>query len=249
MTAPGTHPRIVALAFLSASLITSIAAAPAAWGAEAEITSPSESSDRQTDLNLQPYVEYSLGLSIVRNQNLSGGDPPNPDFWGSVRSTTGINLGGAVGVRVFGQFRTELALGYQTNEVENLAVRAGESRADGSLSLFTALVNGYYDYDLADHGIPLIPFVGVGIGFGQARLDAESRGNVLQIDDDNAVFTWNVMAGVTYPFNKTTHFSLGYRYLATEDIRYKGRVAGSGIRWVDSEYDSHDLRLGMRFNF
>lgn len=232
---------------LVAVLCTSLGSAPTAWTAEQESASPGERSRFQLDP--KPYVEYSIGLSIVRNQNLSGGDPPNADFSGRIETSEGVNVGFAVGVRVFEQFRTEIALGYQNNVVDNQAVRPGESRADGDLSLFTAMVNGYYDYDLAEHGVPLIPFVGVGIGFGQARLDADTQGRVLQVDDDNAVFTWNVMAGVTYPFTEATHFTLGYRYLATEDVRYKGRVAGSGVRWIDSEYDSHDVRLGIRFNF
>ncbi len=232
---------------LLAAFSVSLGSVPAAWGAEME--SPSSDQSAGLGLDLQPYLEYSLGLSIVRNQNLSGGDPPNPDFSGRIEAAEGVSFGGALGVRIFRQFRAEVALGYQTNEVENQAVRSGETRAEGNLSLFTAMVNGYYDYDLAEHGVPLIPFVGVGIGFGQARLDAETRGGGLQVDDDNAVFAWNVMVGVTYPISETTHISLGYRYLATEDVRYKGRVPGSGVRWIDSEYDSHDLRLGLRFNF
>ena len=120
--------------------------------------------------DLRPYLEYSIGLSIVRNQNLSGGDPPNPDFWGRIETAEGANVGAAVGVRVLGLVSNrDSRSAIKLIEVEKQAVRPGRSHADGSLSLFTAMVNGYYDYDLADHGVPLIPFVGVGVGFGETR--------------------------------------------------------------------------------
>ena len=42
--------------------------------------------------------------------------------------------------------------------------------------------------------------------------------------------------------------SLGYRYVGTTDSRFESRVNGARRR-LDAEYDTHELYLGLRYNF
>ena len=94
-------------------------------------------------------------------------------------------------------------------------------------------------------------FVGAGVGYGLFRFDAESP--QIQVSDKDSVVAWNFMIGGTYPFSDVTDVSLGYRYLATEDLRFKSRFrtgpTTTAPRRVESEYDAHELFLALRFKF
>jgi len=200
------------------------------------------------DRIVMPYVEYRAGVSFVPNQNVKGADATGSNLWGSARMQEGYNVGGAAGVRFLEFFRAEVAVDFRQNDVEDLGVVGGNTNARGDVSLMTAMLNGYFDYDL---GVGVIPFVGAGVGYGLFRFDAESP--QIQVSDKDSVVAWNFMIGGTYPFSDVTDVSLGYRYLATEDLRFKSRFrtgpTTTAPRRVESEYDAHELFLALRFKF
>ncbi|MBY0401515.1 outer membrane beta-barrel protein [Myxococcota bacterium] len=208
------------------------------------------SAGRAVDLGLAPYVQYDIGATFMRNQNLTRANPVGLN--GSVQSETGFNVGGALGVRFLEHFRSEINVGYRRNEVQNIAIQAGNDDGKGALSMIHALVNAYAEYDF-DLGV--IPYFGLGVGYGQVRIDAHNKPDTFQIDSTDDAFLWNLMAGVSVPFSDVTTFSLGYRYLATEDLNFAARITGipgtTGrvVRQVDSEYDAHELVLGVRYSF
>ena len=109
-------------------------------------------------------------------------------------------------------------------------------------------MNGYAEYDL---GVGVIPYIGVGIGYGSAEIDAKNRAGALQlrIEGRDSVFAWNVMVGGSYPVNDVLDLSLGYRYIATEDTHINSGVRNLGARRLDSEFDAHEAVMGLRFNF
>ena len=195
------------------------------------------------------YIEYSGGVSYVRNQNLTGTADATTPLSGKVESDVGFNVSGAVGMRFHKFFRAELQLGYRWSEVDALSVLGEPDSGEGDFSLLTVMANGYVDYDL---GIGIIPYVGAGIGWGLLDLDAKNTGNVggiLRAEGDDSVFTWAVMAGGTIPINDTVEVSIGYRYLATTDSKLTSDVDGFGSRRLDSEYDTHEGVVALRFKF
>lgn len=196
------------------------------------------------DLELAPYVEYDVGVTFMRNQNLTRANPIGLN--GSVQSETGFNVGGAVGTRFLEHFRGEVNVGYRENQVESIAIQAGNNDGKGTLSMIHLLFNAYAEYDF---DLGAIPYFGLGIGYGQVRLDAHNKTDSFQLDSKDDAFLWNLMAGVSVPFSEVTAFSLGYRYLATEDLNFRGDIEGIGGRQVDSEYDAHELVLGIRYSF
>ena len=120
--------------------------------------------------------------------------------------------------------------------------------ASGQISLLAILVNGYAEYDF---GIGVIPYFGVGIGYGSAEIDAKNRAGALQlrIEGRDSVFAWNVMTGISVPVNEVLDVSLGYRYIATDDTRINSSVQNLGARRLDSEFDAHEAVMGLRFSF
>jgi opacity protein-like surface antigen len=206
------------------------------------------------DLGLRPYVEYDAGVTFMRNQNLTRANPPTGGLSGHTSADTGFNVGGAIGTRFLEHFRTEINVGYRENKVDELGIQAnGNTDGKGTLSMIHALVNSYAEYDF---GVGVIPYFGLGIGYGQVRLDAHNKDDSLQIDSNDDAFLWNVMVGASVPISEVTTFSLGYRYMATEDLSYRARLDSTpGAnpppigRQVDSEYDAHELVFGIRYSF
>ena len=204
------------------------------------------------DLGLEPYVEYNAGLTLMRNQNLTRANPPG--LSGSVASEAGFNIGGAVGTRFLEHFRTEINVGYRQNEVDKIRLAAGDpSDGKGTLSMIHVLANTYAEYDFE---VGVIPYFGLGVGYGMIEIDAHNKANTLQIDSDDNAFIWNAMAGVSVPFSDVTTFSFGYRYLMSEDLNFRARLdtrppqsGGPSQRQVDSEYDAHELVFGIRYSF
>jgi opacity protein-like surface antigen len=204
---------------------------------------------------------------MVRNQNLCcatsrSGTPPTRIGGHYETDMPGYTVGGAVGARFLEFLRGEINLSWRESDVDRMPLNGGPSPASGDVGLFAAMANVYGDLDLDDWVV--IPYAGVGIGYGLIVLDAESDAKGIpranHIDAKQSVFAWNVMAGVTYPYTEITTFTFGYRYIATTDPKFKDRIEGvepsttanpngRGTRFLDSEYDAHELMLGVRFNF
>jgi opacity protein-like surface antigen len=216
------------------------------------------STGHAVDLALDPYVEYNAGLTLMRNQNLTRANPPG--LSGRVESKPGFNVGGAIGTKFLQHFRTEINVGYRQNDVDKIAIQAGANDGDGTFSMLHVLTNAYAEYDF---NVGVIPYFGLGIGYGLIALDANNETNTLQIDSDDNAFIWNVMVGGSIPLHNprnperpTTVFNFGYRYLQSEDLNFRARLntipsgpTGPIARQVDSEYDAHELVFGLRLFF
>ncbi len=201
------------------------------------------------------YIEYTVGISFPPNQNLWAKDPsptsatpPLTRYSGRLELDPGYVIGGAIGLRFLESFRAELNLGYRNSENDKVTTLGEPDGGRGDLELFTAMLNGYFDYDF---GIGVIPFIGAGIGYGLLETSAETRGGLLKINDDESVFAYNVMVGATVPLSDVVDVVGGYRYLATTDAEFSGRIIDPNSRpqAFDSEYDTHELTFGLRVNF
>lgn len=193
------------------------------------------------------YVEYSGGATFVRNQNIAGADASGADLSGHLESLPGFNVGIALGKRFHEHFRAEIQVSYRENETERLSLQGERKSASGHMGLVAIMANGYVDYDL---GIGVVPYVGVGIGWGSVEVKAKNKAGVLttRIDGRDSVFAWSLMVGGSYPINDVLDVSLGYRYIATTDPDLNSSV-DLGSRRLESEYDAHEAVLALRFSF
>ncbi len=234
------------LAFIALILVPlGLALGLAPGTARANQTEDEEGGKTRSGFRFQPYLTYEAGFSAIPNQNLTGADASGAGLWGRVDSDPGFTVGGAVGARVHDYLRAELNLSYRENDLDSMSVSPGSASASGEISLFAAMANVIGDLDL---GWRLVPYAGIGIGYGLFEIDAESS-TFVQIDDDASVFAWNLLAGASFRYSKTTELSLGYRYLATTDPEINSRVAFFGPRRLDSEFDAHEVVAGLRLHF
>ena len=96
-------------------------------------------------------------MSFVRNQNLKGTASTSALHYGSIEaSTAGYAVGAAVGFKAWEfmdfDLRPEFALDYRQSDIDGMNVTipgqpAQMSEGDGEISLFSAMLNGYIDYN------------------------------------------------------------------------------------------------------
>ncbi|MEE8165651.1 MAG: outer membrane beta-barrel protein, partial [Myxococcota bacterium] len=193
------------------------------------------------------YLEYSAGIAIVPYQNLTGAIASSAGQSGRIEPKPGYTVGAAIGMPFLKLFRAEIALNYRSSDINEMAVQPGARGANGDISLFSAMANGYVDYDL-DLGV--VPYLGFGVGYGRLKLRADNRDARFAIRDKASVFVWNIMVGGTLPYSDTVDFTAEYRYLASSDFDFGSlSSATDGTRTdsrFDSEYDAHELVFGMR---
>lgn len=180
----------------------------------------------------------------------------------------GYAIAAAFGRR-FGNWRGELELAYQSNDVDthrdvqaagiplgaedagvlitgspNLGVSVADLVADGRGSVETtfAMANVYYDFN-AWSGFT--PYVGAGVGAGFVDVDYSPSG-VQIVDDDATVLAYQVMAGASYDVSDRMEVFAQYRYRATEDVETDVALFDADL---DIENRASVLEAGVRFAF
>jgi len=156
---------------------------------------------------------------------------------------TGFVVAGSVGYD-FGPARVEGEVSYQKNNFDKLTVSASGMSASidlsGDATSLAFLANGYYDFV---NNSAFTPYVSGGIGIANISyndisspsMDINSEG-----DEDDTVFAYQVGAGIGFAATETLTIDLKYRYYGTADPEFEG---------VKAEVGSHNILLGLRYNF
>ncbi len=194
----------------------------------------------------QPAPQVDYGASSDFGFYLSGFGGVNlideftaPSLGLSADLDTGYAVGGAVGADL-GLFRLEVEGTWRDNDIDTVSVRGTEFDSDGDLTSWSAMGNLLFDIPVTNQ---LTAYLGGGLG--AAGVDAEFGYGRTSIDDDDVVFAWQGIAGVSYAFTPTTEAYVEYRYFTAEDPELG---AGSNAVEFDS-YESHSILAGVRIHF
>ncbi len=192
----------------------------------------------------------------------------------SVRWSTEIDDGDAfnlvIGKQIFETFRVELEYTATSNDVDghdnvtaagialdgldagvlltgnvgDLGVTVGDlvANGQGEVETSTFLVNGYYDFK---NSTAFTPFIGAGIGYSNVEVEYEPS-NVGIIDDDDDVFAWQIMGGVSYSINDNFHVVGSVRYRETDDAEVNSDLLPAEF---DIETEATIIDLGIRYTF
>ena len=189
------------------------------------------------------YVSGFAGAVILSDSDVT--DPSDP---GTLSFDTGAGFGGAFGFVPLDSVRVEGEIAYRTNGVDSHTDSSGTTPLDGDMSALSFMGNAFYDFDL---GMPLVPYVGAGVGFAAVFLDAslEFGGSTVQIaDDSDTVFAYQGIVGIAYEFSGGLVATADYRYFATMDAELTETAAFGGSSF-EASYASHNLTLGIRYQF
>lgn len=131
-----------------------------------------------------------------------------------------------------------------TGNVGDLGVTVGELVADGRGEVETSAfyVNGFYDFINETNWTP---YVGVGIGYANVDIDYAPSG-VEIIEDDDDVFTYQIMGGVAYSITENVEATGGIRYRVMDDASVDSPLLTASF---DIEVETLVYELGVRYNF
>lgn len=156
----------------------------------------------------------------------------------------GYGLGVALGTKLPSGFRLEGELFWQENDIDSGRLGPVQLSAlgglNGDVGVWGGMLNGYYDFLEG----PLVPFIGLGVGYAQVDANV-NLGDISVIDDDDTVLAYQGILGVSYDFMPNLQGVLAYRYLSLDDPEFKDRAGGK----VDMQYDSQAIDVGLRYSF
>ncbi len=132
----------------------------------------------------------------------------------------------------------------------------------GNLSSIVALFNGYVDLGTWNC---LTPYIGAGIGYASNTISGLTDQGIVFAGGpssatlgtagkgDKSGVAWALMAGLGYEVNKNLTLEVGYRYLNLGEGQ-SGRIQNAFIAQnyaplKAKDIDSHDIKIGMRWNF
>lgn len=178
-----------------------------------------------------PYVSAKAKYGISRNEIKYTGVNEyklkyNDNVWGASFAV------GTIHHVTTGDFRFELEYTKNSDaEKDNVKVKTQG-----------VLFNAYFDLDLGAE-VPLKPYAGIGLGWGRAEFDA----NRWNIKDDGV--SAQIGVGVSYKVCDHTNIDLGYRYITYGDFEKEYRIPGLFYEKVEYKPHSHELLLGVRYEF
>lgn len=182
-----------------------------------------------------PYVSAQVGMGFLMDSDFS-----TSAGTGTVEFDPGFATGIAGGYN-FGMFRVEGEIGYQINDIDNISAclggSCGSASASGEVTALSFLANAYFDFA---NKTPFTPYITAGIGVARLDIDDFAILGYHYGDSDDTVFAYQVGAGVAYAINKNFSIDLKYRFFGTSDPNFDG---------VDAEANSHNIYLGLRYNF
>ena len=188
------------------------------------------------------YFALQAGVSTQPSSNNEGTTIPGTSF--ELNTSQGYNAALAVGAK-FGNLRAEIEGVYRRNDNDKFNQGGTNAGADGDLSTLNVFLNGYYEIDL--FGL-VTPYAGVGVGYGTVSLDLRNLNGTLVVDDDDTVYSYQLMAGAAINVTENLSLTGEYRYYDTiTDAELTlsnapGLIKNSNIR-------SHEIRFGIRYWF
>jgi OOP family OmpA-OmpF porin len=200
------------------------------------------------------YVSLGAGYNIestVKSKNLTingVGVPGKEDFL----FNNGYDVVGAVGYGMGNGFRVEVEGDFARNHDSKYKQGTDVTQSHGFEERYGAFVNAYYDFDF---GLPLYPYVGVGVGYQDTHIRDLSA--PVFINKTKGSLAYQGIVGAAYPiaFVPGLSATLEYRFIGLAGSRKFnfGYPVGSPAAVPASikfgnEYDN-EVNVGLRYAF
>jgi OmpA-OmpF porin, OOP family len=178
------------------------------------------------------YLGLAGGAGWTSDADIDGsGIDTSADF------ETGPVLGMSLGYGFGDDIRGEMELAGRWSDASSI----GGTSASGDVTALSAMVNGFFDFQMDG---ALTPYIGAGVGGAQVTADDVSPVGSTSIDDKDAVLAYQAMLGVAYSLSDAMSLTADYRYFGTNDLGYTATDGTS----VSHEYTNQSIMLGIRFD-
>ncbi len=182
----------------------------------------------------RPYIGIAGGLMLPSDSNLanSAGEPERVSY------KAGYTISGVVGIRTESGFRPEAELAYKAVDMDQFKYYNLSAPLKADEEVFAAMANVFYDIKVSSH---VFPYLGGGIGVATYHIDhaptvlvdnALPNGTLIVPKDNDTVFAYQAGAGVNVEISRHVMVDLGYRYFG-----------------FDSDFESHNLQVGVNYQF
>ncbi len=219
------------------------------------------------------YLGGGVGANFSQEQNNTITDGPYSAS-GKFNFDTGFVGKLAVGYGFGNGFRAELEGSYRYNGLSgtNPLPLAGVAHASGDVQKYTGMLNGLYDFNNVSPYV--IPYLGVGIGYGGQELQgvniytnntaASARnGNIRIGNTTKGSFAVQAIVGAAFPVTPNLSITAEYNFFVMPtDLNYSGTgtvtgpdsagvtrtFTGTGSTKVQTSYN-HSILIGVRYAF
>ena len=191
-----------------------------------------------------PYVGIGGGVNFLNDISPSGaGTGGFKSQW----QNGGIGFG-EVGYNFGNGLRAEIEGGYLHSDLRG--VRGADS-VTGQLGMPLVLVNGLYDFDLNQFGIPspIVPHLGIGAGWAESEFTHAGPFDGSFLSGSHNVFAYQGIAGVDYRVMPQVKLSLDYRYLGTDRTRFNAEPGLPGATTAQASIQDQAVTLGIKWEF
>ncbi len=142
-------------------------------------------------------------------------------------------------------FRLEGELGHRFNNF-------GEDVLDdGDVRVWSAMLNGYYDFN---RGGAIEPYIGLGVGAARLGI-AATQHPTTYVDEEDTVLAYQALVGLAIGITERLDLDIGYRYFVANGGSFDGLAdgPGTGIQLVpttfDADYEQQAVTVGLRWQF
>ncbi len=230
------------------------------------------------------YIGGGAGYNFAKSPGLEGRQG-NAYYFDGIRTGRDgtLKLGdGFVGLASVGYgfgngIRVELEGNYRENDVSHIGGFSGPGVSGagvtgafrnntGTYRQYGAMVNAFYDFDLARFGVlgfALTPYVGLGAGWSINEFDNvrgtrnTPTGNTVQIDGQSGRFAYQGIVGISAPIEAVPGLSVTaeYRYMGSLKPDIRGSVVSptgalvSEGKYRFAESQNHSGIVGLRYAF
>jgi OmpA-OmpF porin, OOP family len=157
---------------------------------------------------------------------------------------------GAVGHR-WNQWRLEFELAYRDNSSEDVFVVPGPipDTMFADVGQFSQMINLLWDLPIGNN---MALTIGGGVGGVQVQVDAGGIAGLstIAMDDDDYVFAYQGIAGLSIDISDKMELFAEYRYFATDEVSVSGILSpAASALTVNEELESHSALFGVRYHF
>lgn len=187
-----------------------------------------------------PYADLELGIAIPKDVNLNTSIGNT-----NISSKLGFAAAGAIGYHVLPWLRVEGEIGYVEADLKPISI--GPYRENGAnVDATTYMANVFADWN---NSSKFVPYAGFGIGAATVGSRTPS-GALVQSNDSNTVFAWQVGLGSAYKIAEGFSAVLGWRYIQAGDSTLNLGVPSIGYNSTAKVgFSTNEVRTGLRYDF